>query len=143
MKVAFYENLDDRKKLNKTITFKNEVDIIIKSDNFNLQSPMLFMSLNDIKSIGNYIYIENLNRYYFIDDIEIIKNGYYKLTLSTDYLMTFKDLILSSHGTVRKSKNINNYSSNYEVLDTIQVKKILFKKNLFSSENHLYLTGAN
>ena len=144
MNIIFYDNLSKKNVVNKTLSEKKlTLSIFIKKDSFNPLMPILYLSNVDKNSIGNYCFIEEINRYYFINNIEIIKNNLIKLELETDYLYTFKTEILKGSGIVKESKNIDNYVSDYDVLDTTQQKTISFPKNLFTSENHLYLTGVN
>lgn len=144
MNIIFYDNLSKKNVVNKTLSERKlTLSIIIKKDDFNPLLPILYLSNVDKNSIGNYCYIEEINRFYFINNVEIIKNNLIKLELETDYLYTFKSEILKGSGIVKESKNIDNYVSNYDVLDTTQKKIIAFPENHFTSENHLYLTGVN
>lgn len=144
MNIIFYDNLSKKNVVNKTLSEKKlTLSIFIKKDSFNPLMPILYLSNVDKNSIGNYCFIEEINRFYFINNVEIIKNNLIKLELETDYLYTFKNEILKGSGIVKESKNIDNYVSDYDVLDTTQQKIISFPKNHFTSENHLYLTGVN
>lgn len=147
MNINFYNNLSKKNVVNKSLSeILLTLSIIIKKDNFNISSPTLFITTDsdiDLDSIGNYCYIPDVNRYYFIDSVEMVNNIIMKLQLDTDYLKTFKTDILQGSGLVKASKNVNNFSSDYDVLDTVQEKTIIFPNTCFSSENKLYLTGAN
>lgn len=143
MKVSFYNNFSEKNVLNKNISKINDVEIVMR-DTFNIHNPILFMSNSLIESIGNYIFIENVNRYYFVDKIDFVKTDLIQLSLSCDYLMTFRDVIKKSCGVVVQTKTLQNYSSIYNVLDKTTQKVINFSdtENKFS-ENQLYLIGAN
>ena len=147
MNINFYNNLSKKNVVNKSLSeILLTLSIIIKKDTFNTSSPTLFITTNTeiyLDSIGNYCYIPDINRYYFIENVEMVNNKIMKLQLDTDYLKTFKTAILNGSGLVKASKNINNFSSDYDVLDTVQEKNIIFPNTCFSSENKLYLTGAN
>lgn len=41
----------------------------------------------------NYCYIPTFSRYYYIDNIIVLRNGVYELYLRCDVLMSFKDVI--------------------------------------------------
>lgn len=146
MRIIFYTNNSDSNKLNKNINLVTELNCNVNRDNLDILSPILFLSYFDIKELNiNYCYIEELNRYYFIDSYTIEKNNLIKLQLETDVLMTFKNDILLSSGIVKETKNNqNNFSSQFELLDTKQQKILYFSdgENKFS-EDKLYLTGAN
>lgn len=146
MRIIFYTNNSDSNELNKNINLITELQCNVNKDNLDVLSPILFLSYFDIKKLNiNYCYIEELNRYYFINSYTIEKNNLIKIQLETDVLMTFKNDILLSYGIVKETKNNqNNFSSQFELLDTKQQKILYFSdgNNKFS-EDKLYLVGAN
>ena len=146
MRIIFYTNNSDSNELNKNINLITELNCNVNRDNLNILSPILFLSYFDIKELNiNYCYIEELNRYYFINSYTIEKNNLIKLQLETDVLMTFKNDILLSSGIVKETKNNqNNFSSQFELLDTKQQKILYFSNgdNKFTDDK-LYLVGAN
>ena len=146
MKIIFYTNNSDSNELNKNINLITELNCNVNRDNLDILSPILFLSYFDIKELNiNYCYIEELNRYYFINSYTIEKNNLIKLQLETDVLMTFKNDILLSSGIVKETKNNqNNFSSQFELLDTKQQKILYFSDgdNKFTDDK-LYLVGAN
>ena len=146
MRIIFYTNNSDSNELNKNINLVTELNCNVNRDNLDILSPILFLSYFDIKELNiNYCYIEELNRYYFIDSYTIEKNNLIKLQLETDVLMTFKNDILLSSGIVKETKNNqNNFSSQFELLDTKQQKILYFSDgdNKFTDDK-LYLVGAN
>lgn len=146
MRIIFYTNNSDSNELNKNINLITELQCNVNRDNLDILSPILFLSYFDIKKLNiNYCYIEELNRYYFIDSYTIEKNNLIKLQLETDVLMTFKNDILLSSGIVKETKNNqNNFSSQFELLDTKQQKILYFSNgdNKFTDDK-LYLVGAN
>ena len=146
MRIIFYTNNSDSNELNKNINLVTELQCNVNKDNLDVLSPILFLSYFDIKELNiNYCYIEELNRYYFINSYTIEKNNLIKLQLETDVLMTFKNDILLSSGIVKETKNNqNNFSSQFELLDTKQQKILYFSDgdNKFTDDK-LYLVGAN
>ena len=59
----------------------------------------------------NYVFIESLNRYYFVSEIQ--QDGdICTVRLNVDVLFTYKDIILNSIATLTKGENGNKYLSN-------------------------------
>lgn len=59
----------------------------------------------------NYVYIESLNRYYFVK--ELTQEGdLCTVHLKVDVLLTYKDKILASSGILTQGENVNKYLSN-------------------------------
>ena len=144
MEILLYTNNSDSNVLNKDIVLQTQLVCYANKENIDILSPIIFLSYIDIKALNiNYFYIKELDRYYYINSYKYEKNHLLKLTLQTDVLMTFKDNILMSSGVVKNTKNIQNYNSDFEVLDTSTEKIITFENNLFSNENKLYLVAVN
>lgn len=144
MDILLYTNNSDSNVLNKDIVLQKQIVCYANKENIDILSPDILLSYIDIKALNiNYCYIKELNRYYYINSYKYEKNHLLKLTLQTDVLMTFRDNILLSSGVVKNTKNIQNYNSNFEVLDTSTEKIITFENNLFSNENKLYLVAVN
>lgn len=144
MNIKFYNNNSKDNILNKDIVLLLEKNITIKDKQNSILSPILYLADIQVENIGNYCYIDLWKRFYFIKNISFVNNQIIKLELETDYLMTFKDVILNSSGDVVQSDTLQNYSSSYNVLDTTTQKVINFSdtENKFA-ENQLYLIGAN
>lgn len=53
---------------------------------------------------SNYVYIPEFNRYYFIDDIEVINNRLWRIYCSVDALMSFKDEILELNCLINRQE---------------------------------------
>lgn len=57
---------------------------------------------NPVKYDYNYMYIEEFNRYYYIDDIVSIRTNVWTIKASVDVLMSFKTDILKSSAIIDK-----------------------------------------
>ena len=92
MLVKIYNNKSNENVVNKTIDHIQEITFNFKDDS-DVTSPVLI--LQSYKS-GNYCYIPDLKRYYYIDKIELMNGGYYKLYLDIDVLMSYKEEIMNA-----------------------------------------------
>lgn len=113
MELKIYNNNSNTNVLNKNITLIDTLSFNLKSDTSILQ-PILI--LKNYKS-GNYCYIKELNRYYYITDIKVLNGGLYQLQLEVDVLMTYKDVIMTKPITTHKIVKIVNdvdFSSLYD-----------------------------
>lgn len=114
MIVKIYNNKSNKNVVNKNIELLQEITFHFKDDS-DITSPILI--LQSYKS-GNYCYIPELKRYYFIDKIELMNGGSYKLYLEIDILMSYKDEILnadyfSEDGGIFEVKNNIDWDSIY------------------------------
>lgn len=60
---------------------------------------------NPVKYDYNYMYIEEFNRYYYIDDIVSVRTNVWTIKASVDVLMSFKTDILKSSAIIDKIEN--------------------------------------
>ncbi|MBQ1551084.1 MAG: InlB B-repeat-containing protein [Bacilli bacterium] len=56
----------------------------------------------------NYAYIPKFQRFYFITDIIILRNGYIQINLKVDVLMSFRNIILGTNAIIKRQEYDNN-----------------------------------
>lgn len=88
--------------LTKTIeldgTLRNECSVI---------NPVIEVQSTGLIS-SNYAYIVEFNRYYFIDEITSIRNNLWRLSLSVDVLMTYRNEIFEQRAIISRQENSFN-----------------------------------
>lgn len=104
MRLKIYNNNSNNNVINKNITLVNEIDFNLKADNSILQPILILKNYEG----GNYCYIDEFERYYFINDVRLLNGGLYELILNVDVLMTYKNEILNNPITTRKVIKLNN-----------------------------------
>lgn len=144
MKIIFYTNESLNNTLNKNIAEKLNIDVTFKND-FDLVSPVFLMSNIDFnKDNINYCYIEELKRFYFISSWSLIRNDLIQVSLQTDYLMTYKDVILNATGEIIETENKNLYTGKLKTTPILKEKSLYFpNNNLFSEKDFTYLSVVN
>lgn len=96
-------------EVNKTLQENEEYTGVLNST-VNILEPVIRFRSNNVVTF-NYVYIESLNRYYFVSEIR--QDGdICAVRLRVDVLFTYKDIILNSTATLTKSENGNKYLSN-------------------------------
>ena len=107
MTIFLYKTQDENNKLNKNLTQIATLTGTLRSE-CSIINPVLDIQSDFIQ--GNYIYINEFKRYYFIDEIISLKNGYWEVHCSVDVLMSYKNNILQLKGVVSRSSNkFNSY----------------------------------
>ena len=107
MNSTFYENLSDERYLNKKITAKY-TDIPIEMLNpSNVVRPNLKVSSGLIGQSVNYLYIDELERYYYIRNWTM-ENGYIRLECEVDVLMSFKNDTKKQNTIVARNEKLYN-----------------------------------
>lgn len=113
MELQIYNNNSNTNVVNKDITLIDTLHFNLKIDNSILQPILLIKNYNQ----GNYCYIKEFKRYYYITDIKVVNGGLYQLNLDVDVLMTYKEVIMSKPITTSKIVKIPNdvdFSSLYD-----------------------------
>lgn len=111
MQATFYYNKSDKRYLNKSIEAKyNNIPIEVLEPSSVIR-PSLRVSSGLIGQGVNYLYISELERYYYIKDW-IMENGHIRLECEVDVLMSFKNAIKQQNVIVsRQEKNYNLYQN--------------------------------
>lgn len=102
-----YNTTSNNNTINKDLVLVKDIDIRFKKE-VNRYNPIIMLKYDDIIDF-NYIHIPKLNRFYYVDDVEIYPNKIYMLTLICDVLMSFKDDILNSQANITVQTNYNDY----------------------------------
>ena len=96
-------------EVNKTLQENSEYTGLL-NDSFNVLTPVVRLRTRTPVNF-NYVYIDSLNRYYFVS--EISQDGdICTVRLEVDVLYTYQEKILSSRATLTKGENVNKYVSN-------------------------------
>lgn len=142
MIIDFYLMSEDRNKIGKTLTVLKTIKAESNVKDLSLIDTVLFLSTMTVEGVKNYnyLYIHELNRYYFIENVSVTITGLYKLQLHCDLLETYKNDILDSFALINQSGNNNKYydggylsQSNYDV--------DIYKSNkVFNSAKTLVIT---
>lgn len=126
IKTYVYEGAPNR--INKTLQENNEYTGVLNMT-FNVLNPIIRFRTRTPVTF-NYVYIESLNRYYFVSEIE--QNGdICTVRLRVDVLQTYKENILASSATLAMGNNINKFVSNRTNIYDVRpkTKKINFPNN--------------
>ena len=113
MELKIYNNNSNNNVLNKNLTLVDTLEFKLKIDNSILQPVLILKNYSQ----GNYCYIKEFKRFYYITDIKLLTGGLYQLQLDVDVLMTYKDVIMNNPITTHKIVKIVNdvdFSSLYD-----------------------------
>lgn len=109
--IVMYNCYDQKDKMFKTLLNEHTLNSRINASEIDLRNPSIIIKSDDLT--GNYIYISELRRYYFIESKQMIDNVHVNLNLKCDVLFTFRNEINESQGLLSKGGNINPYFANY------------------------------
>lgn len=105
MTITLYNNLSNKKTINKTIVKISDLTNVRLKDNCSILNPVLQLTLSADIIACNYVYIPDFSRYYFKGDIEYVTNDIINVPLSVDPLFSFAINIMNSNVTAIRSTN--------------------------------------
>lgn len=139
MLIKTYNYNGEPNRVNKTLQENEEYTGVLNST-VNVLEPVIRFRTRNVVTF-NYVYIESLHRYYFVSELR--QDGDICIVyLRTDVLMTYKDKILDSTGTLTKGETVNGYASNranaYDLRP--KLKKLDFPNTgLFSDNDNIIM----
>ena len=145
MQAKFYNNKSDARYLNKSIDLKYDnipIDILTPAS---VVRPVLKVSSGLIGQSVNYVYVVELERYYFIRNW-VMENGHVQLECEVDVLMSFKDSIKKQNVIVaRQERDYNLYQVDEKMkfYNTNATKVKEFPTQHFSMNNTQFLLVMN
>ena len=142
MTIIFYKTLSKPNEINKVLQNSFTITGSFKTDTDVIKPIIKVLNTVDFNIFDyNYCYISELKRYYFIEDITILADKLFFISLSLDVLYTYKNPILSSVG------NISRYSQNVQSSkkDTIEdyIENEILLINPFSENGTMVLGALN
>ena len=122
--------------VNKTLQANEEYTGVLNAT-FNVLTPVVRFRTRTPVSF-NYVYIESLNRYYFVSELN--QDGdICTVRLRVDVLQTYKEKILVSSATLTKGTNVNKYLSNRSNVVDVRPN---FRKLDFPNKELINETGS-
>lgn len=142
MTIIFYKTLSKPNEINKVLQNELHLSGTIKADTDIIKPILKVLNTLSFNIFDyNYCYIVELNRYYFIEDITILGDKFFYITLTLDVLYTYKEFILSSVANIsRYSKNVN--STKKDTIDNYTENEILLN-NPFSDNGTMVMSALN
>lgn len=110
VEMILFENTADTNVVDKS-TYLNVVDVVYGRfiESINIVRPLTSFEWDSLVKF-NYVYVTQLERYYFVDSFIIDYNKMYKLSLSVDVLYTYQAEIKATSGYVERTSDSTYYN---------------------------------
>lgn len=109
MNIALFKNLSDRNRITKTIRGGIGFSGTLREES-NVISPTITIETDENLSEFNYAYITEFGRYYYIEEMTVVRHNLWQLSLAVDVLMSFRSDLVNVIGIVDKQENTRNGS---------------------------------
>ena len=134
MKIDLFKNTTEENAIEKIITDKKTIEGTLKTTIDITDFSVIFNFFDDWNNY-NYVYIEKLKRYYFVESKRILNNSLVEYDLIEDVLMSFKDLIRQQNILVTESEiAFNGSKNNYISENKLTVANSYAMEDLFNTD---------
>lgn len=140
MRIKLYKVYDRENKLNKTLNNELVLTGSLKTKVSVCNPVIMLKSVNFNFSEYNYCFIEEFNRYYFIEDIEINALTLFEMRLREDVLMSFNSDIKNMTVQINESSNPNSNFIDCKMSDKKELIQSMDLENPFSQKGFLYMS---
>lgn len=141
MTVIFYKYNGIKNKINKTLADGLTVNDVVIQNDFDITDFELLIKNSNYNHEYNYCYIQDLERYYFIESIERMNGTIYKIRVTVDVLKSFSSQIENINAIIVKSENPNDNFVNCEKSETFENEVINLTDNFNHSGNLILVTS--
>lgn len=110
MILTLYKTESAPNVIGKELTDSLSITINLKAST-NVIDPEILLSARPAVDyfVYNYAHIDSLNRYYFIDSVEVLNGNITRLMLRCDVLETYKDSVLNSNCRYKRKVQAGDY----------------------------------
>ena len=134
MNIDLYKNTSEENAIEKIITDKKTIEGTLKTTIDITDFSVIFNFFEDWNNY-NYVYIEKLKRYYFVESKRIVNNSLVEYDLIEDVLMSFKDLIREQNILLTESETaFNGSKNNYTAENKLTVVNSYEMEDLFNTD---------
>ena len=141
MTVIFYKYDGIKNKINKTLSSGLTVNDVIIQNDFDITNFDLLIKNSSFNIEYNYCFIPNLNRYYFIENIEKMNGSIYKIRIIVDVLKSFSTQIENINAIITKSENPDDNFVDCEKSENYTSEVINLTDNFNHSGNLILVTS--
>lgn len=129
--ITLYKNNSEDYALTKSLSTQLTLSSCVFKEDSSVENPNIIISTNTDISECNYMYIEDLHRYYFIREIGIVRAGVYSIRGHVDVLSTYASEIKACNAIISRQENLYNMYLDDPEFKTLNKSEVVTKR--FSS----------
>lgn len=145
MTINLYVNVSEKERVTKTLSLEKSFSGTLREQT-SVIDPVISIESTDNLSQYNYMYIPDFGRYYYIRNVESVKNGLWRITGHVDVLMSFKSQILQNSGVIERQENKWNLylpDPDFQTSNKTQIQTKKFPKGFGNRSYILVISGNN
>lgn len=144
MQLILYQNNSPKNKIGKSLTQIEAMSGTLREAS-NLIDPTITIESDSITNV-NYCFIPEFGRYYFIQDITIIRNDLIQLKLHVDVLESFANQIKAHSAIIGRQQNLYNMyldDDQFKTYNNVRVQTLRYPGGFTNSLQHILITAGD
>lgn len=124
MTIILYQNTSEYNAIDKSLSTLITLTGTLKEESSIIDPVITISDIDSYISSMNYAYIQEFNRYYFITNIESVRNNLWRVSFHVDVLYTYADEIKSNHAIIERNERQYDLKLNDGLFRTQQNPRI-------------------
>lgn len=124
MNIILYQNISEYNAVNKTINKLTTLTGTLREESSIIDPIITISDIDSYVGSMNYAYIPEFNRYYFITNIETIRNKLWRVSFHVDVLYTYREQIKSNSAIIERNETQYDLKLNDGLFKTQQNPRI-------------------
>ena len=124
MNIVLYSNASEINAVDKNITELTTLAGTLREQSSIIDPIITISDIGDYIGSMNYAYIPEFNRYYFITNIESVRNNLWKVSFHVDVLFTYRAAIRANSAIIERNENEYDLKLNDGLFRTQQNPRI-------------------
>lgn len=118
MTLTFYKQAATPNRVDKSayLTEQGKIDNVVLLDTRDIITPVFILSTNPMVYNANYVFCDFTQRYYYIDNVDLMAGGRIAIHCRVDVLHTYRAEILGSVAWVDRSDRTTDATDDYDML---------------------------
>lgn len=118
MTLTFYKQAATPNRVDKSayLTEQGKIDNVVILDTRDIITPVFILSTNPMVYNANYLFCDFTQRYYYIDNVDLMAGGRIAIHCRVDVLHTYRAEILGSVAWVDRSDSTADTTDDYDML---------------------------
>lgn len=118
MTLTFYKQAATPNRVDKSayLTEQGKIENVVILDTRDIITPVFILSTNPMVYNANYLFCDFTQRYYYIDNVELMAGGRIAIHCRVDVLHTYRAEILGSVAWVDRSDSTADTTDDYDML---------------------------
>ena len=124
MTITLFRNISEYNAVNKSITELTTLTGTLREESSIIDPIITISDIDNYVGSMNYAYIPEFNRYYFITNIESVRNNLWRVSFHVDVLYTYRAQIKSNSAIIERNENEYDLKLNDGLFKTQQNPRI-------------------